>query len=1012
MISRLLEATKRFTLSVVVVSAGVVWESPVARSDSPAAIRYNARVRPILSDKCFACHGPDEAQREGGFRLDIKESAFGEADSGFQPIVPGDVENSELVARILSEEEGYRMPPVETNKHLEPEEKALIRAWIEQGADWQPHWSLVPPQRPSLPTVDNPHWPRNKIDHFILARLQQEGLRPSPPTDKQTLLRRVTFDLTGLPPTPEELDAFLKDHLAEAYDRVVDRLLASPRYGEHMARYWLDAARYGDTHGLHLDNYREMWPYRDWVVKAFNDNMPFDQFTTEQLAGDLLPNPTLEQLVATGFNRCHVTTNEGGSIDEEVYVRNVVDRVTTVGTVFLGLTLECTRCHNHKYDPLTMEDFYSLFGFFNSLDGKAMDDNKKDPAPVVRVPTPELREQLESLDRKIASLETKLVDPWPEVDALQQEWEQSLQQTSSAENETDRLLLGEWYSVGPFSESRRYLNNRRQGPEGKPVDLKQQFPLETGKKITWQRRTDWSDGTLHNDFQGNIAANFLYRTITSLQAQTVTVHFGSDDGYKIYLNEKQIYHKDVSRAVEPNQDELKLELQEGENRLLVKLMNFGGATGYYFQIDPQIETIPAELYLAAQIDATERTPEQIEQVRDLFRNRIADYPPLAELRQQLVVARKSRGDTDRLIPTTLIWKELEKPRPTFLLVRGEYSQRGKELSRRTPGLLPAMPEDLPNNRLGLARWLLDPGHPLTARVTVNRFWQQLCGTGLVKTAEDFGSQGEPPSHPALLDWLAVEFVESGWNLKELMRQIVTSATYRQSSHIGPELYRRDPHNRLLARGPRFRLDGEMLRDQALAVSGLLVNRLGGRSVKPPQPELWSAVGYTGSNTVRFEADEGHELIHRRTLYTFVKRTSTPPQMSTFDGPSRESCIVRRERSNTPMQALLLMNDPQYVEAARELAARTLREAATDDATRAAYMFRLCVCRQPTSEELQDLLAAVDAQRETFGDDPEAAAKLAGVGTMTDTNELENGELSAWTVLANMLLNLDEVVNKN
>lgn len=1012
MINRFPASLTWHALLAVVATAGIVFAGPVARSESPAAIDFNAEVKPILSDNCFACHGPHEEARQGGFRLDVKESAFGETDSGARPIVPGDVDSSELVARIFSADEDYRMPPVESNKSLEPEEKALLRDWIEQGADWQQHWSLIPPRRPTLPEVDNPHWPRNEIDRFILAKLQREGLRPSKEASKETLLRRVTFDLTGLPPTQTELDAFLTDYSTDAYEKVVDRLLASPRYGEHMARYWLDAARYGDTHGMHLDNYREMWPYRDWVVKSFNANMPFDEFTTDQLAGDLLPNPTLEQMVATGFNRCHVTTNEGGSIDEEVYVRNVVDRVTTVGTVFMGLTLECTRCHNHKYDPLTMEDFYSLSGYFNNLAATAMDGNKKDHAPVVQVPSPEQRKQFAELDRQIAHLEAKLAAPWPEVDSQQQQWEQSLQESSSVKEQENNLLLGEWYSVGPFSETRRYLNGQQQGPEKKPIDLKQQFAVETGDRIGWLRRTDWADGKVHKDLQGGYAANFLYRTITSPQPQTITVHFGSDDGYKVYLNGTQLYHEDVARSVKPNQDELKLELKEGENQLLIKLMNFGGETGFCFQIDPQIETFPAEVILVARMDPSERTPEQVEQARNLFRYRIAEHPLLVELRQQLAAARQQRGNVDRGIPTTLVWREREDRRPTYLLVRGDYSQRGPELQRRTPGLLPAMSEDLPNNRLGLARWLLDPGHPLTARVTVNRFWQQVFGTGLVKTAEDFGSQGEPPSHPELLDWLAVEFVESGWDVKSLMKQMVTSAAYQQSSKITPGLYHRDPHNRLLARGPRFRLDGEMLRDQALAVSGLLVNRLGGPGVKPPQPELWSSVGFTDSNTVRFVADKGHEKIHRRTLYTFIKRTSPPPQMSTFDAPSRESCTVRRERTNTPMQALLLMNDPQYVEAARELAARTLRETSSDDASRAVYMFRLCVCRQPTSEEMNDLLAAVDAQRKTFADDPTAAAKLSNVTTMTEASRFDNGELSVWTVLANTLLNLDEVVNKN
>lgn len=997
--------------SALALLAVALGSSAPAQADLPAEIDYNTHIRPILSDKCYACHGPDAAERQGGFRLDEKDSAFGEADSGLAPITPGDLENSELVARIMSDEEGYQMPPVETNKHLKPEEKELIKAWIAQGATWKQHWSLVPPVRPSLPKVDNPHWPVNEIDHFILARLQREGLRPAPPADKETLLRRVTLDLTGLPPTPEEIDDFLTDHTPNAYEKVVERLLASPRFGEHLARFWLDGARYADTHGMHLDNYREMWPYRDWVINAFNQNMPFDEFATEQVAGDLLPEPTLEQLVATGFNRCHVTTNEGGSIEDEVQVRNVVDRVTTFGTVFMGLTLECTRCHDHKYDPLTMEDFYSMYAFFNSLDAKVMDGNKEDYPPVVQVPSPEQRHLRDELDAQIAALEKRLSGPWQEVDALQTEWEASLQQSQDGEQSTERILLGEWYSVGPFSETRRYQVEQKQGPEGKPIDLKEKFKKETGEEFGWQRRPSWSDGVIHKDIEGDYAANFFYRTIISPKKQTVTVGLGSDDGYRVYLNGKEIGFEDVTREAKPNQAKLELKLKKGENELLVKLMNFGGEAGYYFQLDPAIDTFPQELYEAAQLAPSDRTPEQHTQARELFRNRICDFPELVEVREQLADARRRRGSVERAIPTTLVWKELEKPAPAHILGRGSYDAREREVGRRTPALLPPMADDLPKNRLGLARWMLADNHPLTARVTVNRFWQQIFGTGLVRTAEDFGSQGEPPSHPELLDWLAVDFREGGWDLKDLLRRMVTSATYRQSSHVAPELYQRDPANRLLARGPRYRLDGEMLRDQALLVSGLLVNRLGGPGVKPPQPELWSSVAFPTSNTSTFVADKGPEKIHRRTLYTFIKRTSTPPQMSTFDGPSRETCTVRRERTNTPLQALLLLNDPQYFEAAQELALRTLREGGADDASRAAYMFRLCTARQATSDEMQDMLQAVHEEREIYADDSAAAEQLAG-SSANATDGFDNCEVSAWTVLANTLLNMDEVLSKN
>lgn len=1047
----------RTAWQAVLVALAFVWSTSISVAGVP--LEFGRNIRPILSDKCFQCHGPDREQRHGGFRLDQKASAFGEADSGLRPIVPGDLDASQVIARITHQDEGMRMPPADSDKSLEPSEIEAIKQWIAAGAPWEEHWSLIPPQRPQVPAVQQRDWPRNPIDSFILARLEREGLRPSVEADKETLIRRVTLDLTGLPPTLQEIDEFLADKSANAYEKLVDRLLQSPHYGEHMARFWLDGARYGDTHGLHLDNYREMWPYRDWVIKAFNSNMPYDQFTIEQLAGDLLPNPTLDQLVATGFNRCHVTTNEGGSIEEEVYVRNVVDRVVTTGTVFLGLTFDCTRCHDHKFDPLTMQDFYSMFAFFNSIDGSPMDGNRKDPAPVVKVPTSEQQAQLAEYSAKIAALEAKLNNPWPEVDQLQSEWELTLVQAEAeqaqpapskdasesnppsnpdepskdapAEDKAEKpekaeeapaapavagdnlLSVSDWYTVGPFSENLRYLKNKAHGPEGKPISLEQEFTLETGEKVRWTKRPDWVDGTVHGDLPGDVAANFLYRSITSPKAQTITVALGSDDGIKVYLNNKQVLFKDVKRSVGPDQETLELKLKKGKNDLLLKILNYGGASGFYFALKSDQVTLPPEIVRIARLPQGERSAEQQKAIREFYRNKVGIFKPLKAAQKELADLRKAHADVERQIATTMIFRERSEPKPAFMLTRGEYDQPGDAVPRRTPSVLPPMDPELPLNRLGLAKWLVDPRHPLTARVAVNRFWQQLFGTGIVKTAEDFGSQGQPPSHPELLDWLAITFIEDGWDIKQLMKQMVMSATYRQSSKVSPEVYAKDPGNRLLARGPRFRLDAEMLRDQALYVSGLLCDEIGGPSVKPPQPDgLWFAVGYSGSNTVRFVPDTGHDKVHRRTLYTFIKRTAPPPQMSTFDGPSREACIVRRERTNTPLQALLLFNDPQYVEAARVLAQRTLREGGADAADRARYMFRLCTGRHATQTEVDELVAGVTEDLQVYQSDVEAARQLLAIGEAPIDQNMDVSELAAWTMTANMILNLDEVITKN
>lgn len=982
--------------------------SPVCQAEGESAPDFGRDIRPILSDKCFACHGPDAEHRQGGYRLDQRDSSTAEADSGELPIVPGDTEASEILKRIVDPNESIRMPPPETHKRVTPEEVELLRKWIAAGADYQQHWSLVPPKRPDVPTVNQTDWPRGPVDRFVLRRIEREGLSPKPEAKRQRLLRRVTLDLTGLPPTLAEMQAFEADASPGAYERLVDRLLASSAYGEHMARFWLDAARYGDTHGLHLDNYREMWLYRDWAVNAFNRNMPYDQFIVEQLAGDLLTNPTDEQLVATGFNRCHVTTSEGGSIKEEVLARNVFDRVDTFSTVFLGLTVGCSRCHDHKYDPITQKDYYSLYAFFNSLDASPLDGNAKAHAPVLQQPSHDQQVRLAFLDSRIPDLANKLQGDWPEVDAAQTVWEQTVRDDKQDER---RVKLSEWHSLGAFTDDGNNDFDRAYISETQSIDLKKIYTTGFGGQLRWTKQPKWEDGKVNQGVptRGNfVSVAYLHRKIHSDRDRILRVSLGSDDAIKVFLNGKQLLANDVRRGAAADQELLDLPLKQGENELLLKIVNYLGKSAFYFGLPGDAGAAPKEILSIVKLDATKRTKEQSKKLRDHFRTNVCDIGDLVVVREEhaeLLAERKAVKDK---IPTTLVWKETKEPRQAHLLNRGEYDQPGEVVERDTLASLPPMAAELPRNRLGLALWLIAPEQPLTSRVVVNRFWQQLFGMGLVRTADDFGSQGEPPSHPELLDWLATDFTANGWDVKRLMKQLVMSATYRQSSSASPNEYRSDPDNRLLARGPRLRLDAEMLRDQALAVSGLLVEKLGGPGVKPPQPDgLWFAVGYSGSNTARFKPDKEHEKIHRRTLYTFVKRTAVAPQMSTFDAPSREACIVNRERTNTPLQALLVLNDPQYVEAARSLAQRTMREAEGGPAERIEYMFRLCTARQPTSAEVERLVKGYEVDLAAFQANPSAAKALAA---NTESEDLP--KLAAWTLTANVLLNLDEVITRN
>jgi hypothetical protein len=1014
-----------------------VVSSPVVAAESK--IDFNRDIRPILSDNCYACHGPDEAHREGGFRLDRKDSAFGKADSDEVVIVPGQPERSELIARIVTDDQDLKMPPADSTKSLTKEQIELLRKWVIQGANWQEHWAFIPPIKRELPQVSRVDWSKNPIDRFILKRLDDEGLEPGKRASKETLIRRVTLDLTGVPPTLEEVDAFVNDRSDDAYKKVVDRLLKSVRYGEHMAKYWLDAARYGDTHGLHLDNYREMWPYRDWVVRAFNQNMPFDQFATEQLAGDLLPDATVDQFVATGFNRCHVTTGEGGSIVEEVYVRNVVDRVVTTGTVFLGMTFDCTRCHDHKYDPFTQRDFYSMFAFFNSIDGAPMDGNKKDHAPVIKVLTSEEKAKIAELKQKATDVrveikkqlaqyqyvepevpaEAKLPEPkefvWiednvPDGGRAQGGWQfvTKPKPVFSGEKASTRTAKG--LSQHFFDGAKTplkiadgdvffcYVYLDEKNP---PKEIMLQF-----NDGSWNHRAFWGDDAIDwgtKNSPSRFAKGALPETGKWVRLEVPVSEVGLKagsiiNGWAFTQFDGTVYWDKAGIVSKADQTPIYDSLLAWEQD----------------QKAAKAASLPAGIKTVVMLESAKRSEYQQKQLLDYFIEHVCStsrgiFDPL---HKAVADSEKNVADIEKAAATTLVFREKKEPKPAHVLNRGEYDQPLDVVPRAVPAVLPPLPEGSPANRLGLARWLTSRQHPLTARVTVNRFWQQLFGTGLVKTSEDFGSQGEPASHPELLDWLAVQFQDDGWDVQKTLSRIVMSETYRQDATVRGSV-ERDPENRLLSRGPRFRLDAEVLRDQALFVSDLLVEKLGGPSVKPPQPDgLWFAVGYSGSNTVRFKPDMGPDKVHRRTLYTFLKRTATAPQMSIIDAPSRESCTVRRERTNTPLQALLLLNDPQYFECARGLAERVLREGGDTTESRAAYMLRLCTSRKPETSEVAELVAAITDLQAAYSKDGAAAAKLVKTTLSSSGESGQVAERAAWTIGANLVLNLDEVLTKN
>jgi mono/diheme cytochrome c family protein len=1023
-----------------------------------APVDFNREIRPILANHCLKCHGPDAAERKGGLRLDIRDAALAEAESGEKAIVPGKPDLSELVKRINSADADYHMPPADEKKPLTDEQKRLLARWIAEGADYQVHWAFVAPQTQAVPLVSNAAWTRGAIDRFILARLEREGLSPSQEASRETLIRRLSLDLTGFPPTLPEIDAYLadsgsNDKRPDAYERLVDGLLASPHFGERLAVDWLDAARFADTHGYHIDAGRDMTRWREYVIDSFNRNTPYDQFTVEQLAGDLLPSTgdagaDLRQKLASGFNRNHMINFEGGAIPEEYLNAYIIDRVNTTGTVFLGLTVACTQCHDHKYDPITQREFYQLYAFFNNVPEQGLDGRKGNASPMIKVASLAEQQELATIAAEIAAAEKRLKEADAQIDREQAAWEKTalakqverwlpltvetavsrggamLKQqddksiiVTGTNPATDvyELTLGETkdvsYATALRLEALPHDSLAGKGP-GRSVNgnivltdfVVEMVPIPDAKPTPMKLKAASADFS-QRDFPADLAIDDKSTTGWAIHPEMGKPHAAVFE----FASPLELANGAKLRVV------LKFESQFGQHQPGLFRLSATRATNPH-----TAGSIPEAVAAALAVPIADRTTEQSAAIRKYYREQVS--PALRQLNADLAALMMKQATLDSRIPTSMVMQDQPQPRDTFVLLRGAYDKRGDKVAAAVPSFLPPLPDGLSNNRLGLARWLVDERHPLTARVTVNRYWQLVFGTGLVKTAEDFGTQGELPSHPELLDWLAVEFRGNNskvggrnWDVKRLLRSFVSSAAYRQSSAVTPSLVAKDPENRLLARGPRFRLQAEFIRDQALFVAGLYDRRLGGKSVSPYQPaglweELMSRADGDNWSAQKYSQDHGADL-YRRTMYTFWKRTCPPPSLATLDAPDRETCTVRRSRTNTPLQALVLMNDPTYVEAARKFAERILREGGRSPDERLAFAFRTVLGRLPNDAELAVLRRVLDRQRAEFAAVPDAANYLLTVGESPADKTLDQVELAAWTMVASAILNTDEAVTK-
>lgn len=1043
------------TASTRVTWALVVSAAAVATGTEPP-LDFNRDIRPLLSDRCFACHGPDNEDRHAGLRLDLREAATATLDSGATAVVPGDPAASELMVRITSTDPDVVMPPPHVGKPITAAEADLLKRWIAAGAEYRGHWAFERVERPAVPEVRTAGWARTPIDRFILARLEAEGLAPNPEADRVTLARRAALDLTGLPPDRAAVDAFLADTAPDAYEKYVDGLLASPHYGERMAIEWLDASRYADSSGYQTDSSRQNWPWRDWLIKAYNDNLPFDQFTIDQLAGDMLENPSRDQIVATGFNRNHRLNGEGGIIAEEWRVETVIDRVETTGQTWLGLSVGCARCHDHKYDPLSQKEFYSLFALFNNVPETGTNQGPAHRGggnidPVHELPTPEQEQELVRLEKVVADAEAAVAAEVAAIDSLVAEWEKSLgvslatadrawepfeplELTSAGGATFRRSEDGSWFVEG--------ANPPRDTYEFEALLPGQSFG---GLRIEALPDPSLADGGFGRAGNGNIVVSKVEVAIEPADGgDPVPVKLARAEadyaqpnwpaaavlagqkgtGWAIDGNDRakrQPRHLAVFPAAPVNVSE--------NSRLVIRIRQeaFDGHAMGRFRLaitaaDPALmgvggPSVPEPVRQALAVGREARPEKQQEALRRFYRQKVDG--PITRAEAARDAAKKSLTAFRDSLTTVMVMQE-GPPRDAFLLHRGEYDKPGEKVAPGLPQFLPPLPEGTKADRLALARWIVARDHPLTARVWVNRTWERFFGTGLCKTSENLGNQAEYPSHPELLDWMAVEFMEGDalpavggtsagvWNMKAFVKLLVTSAVYRQAATVTPEKLAKDPANRLLARAPRIRLPGEIVRDQALAAAGLLVPEIGGPSVRPWMPDgVWDETSKYG-DLRGYKPDTGAGR-YRRTMYTIWKRTAAPPTMLLFDAPNRETCQVKRSRTNTPLQALALLNETTFIEAAHGLAQRMLEGPAAGPAERLARGFRLALGRTPSEAELTTLVAGFEADRSAFAAEPGAAEKFSGFGLVRPPEGVPAPEFAAYALAANVIINLDEFV---
>lgn len=1070
------KARLRFFCATAFLAIVVTWWA-ARRAATPAnSVSFNQTIQPILSENCYACHGPDPGARKAGLRLDRAEFAFVSHEKYGPAIIRRNPDQSPLVRRIESNDPKERMPPPEAHRTLKPEQVEWLRRWVKEGAVYEEHWSFLAPRRPTIPETKNHQWERNPVDSFILSRLEKEGLTPSEEADRPSLIRRVTYDLTGMPPSPEEVGAFVGDGSVNAYEKVVDRLLASPRYGEHRAHYWLDVARYGDTHGVHLDNFRSIWPYRDYVIKSYNQNKAFDRFVKEQIAGDMMPAKNLDTIVASAFLRAGISSGEGGALIEELRVNNKRERAEAFGAAFLGLTTGCAVCHDHKFDPTTRKDFYQLTAFFNNLTENPSNDDRADWPPFIRVPKENNRAAYEQILSKRSELENQIHQRSAQARKLVTAWLQDSKLRAAPVSTAGlqvRLRFDEQKGM-TFVNSAPEAKVKTVAATESPVIWGEGIWLWPYMRMDTTTRLDLPDAGDVDSNQPFTVSFWLRPDLRPLESKDAKQPSGvivaranakeNSRGWQLRINQRKLAftltHAGPGNAATVETKEQVL-IEGRWNHIVATNSGTAKAAGMKLYVDGR----PQELKTVKdKLDGTVHTPAPL-----TFGRIFPDEEPLRQsafqdfrfYARELTPAEAARLPYEDYVSETVqkplaSWSDDEfkvvsdfyfaqRDEPTLslavqipaldseldrlskdgdvslvseegpgiayadMLTRGVYNARTERVLPAVPHFLPPLPAGAPPDRLGLAEWTVSPTNPLTARVTVNRMWQEIFGTGIVETTEDFGVMGARPSHPELLDWLAVDFRDSGWDVKRFYKQLVMSATYRQSARVTPQLAEKDPKNRLLARGPRFRMDSEMIRDTALAASGLLVERLGGPSVKPYQPPGFWDGSHDASNTRKYVQDHG-EALYRRSLYTFWKRMATMPDMDTFDSPTRDAACTRRQRTNTPLQALVAMNEPLRLEASRKLAERVIHESLTADA-RLDYLGQVLLARNWSAKEKTVLEGALTKFRRTYSKDPAAAARLLRVGESRVDKTIPAPELASWMLVSSAALNLDAVMNK-